>query len=69
MVSESDLPECFKPKLVPATMSEAELRATAEPRRQAMRMSRHATDADHVKHLHAATDEEVRTSPVVFQRC
>ena len=59
LVGESDLPECFKPKLVPATMSEAELRDTAKPRRQAMRLSRHASDEDHVKHLHAATDEEV----------
>ena len=24
-----------------------------------MRLSRHASDEDHVKHLHAATDEEV----------
>ena len=59
LVGESDLPECFKPKLVPATLSEAELRATAQARRQAMRLSRHASDDDHIKHLHAATDEEV----------
>ena len=59
LVGTSDKPLAFDAKVVPAVMTESELRATAEARRQAMKLSKQTMDQEHLEHLKAATQEEV----------
>ena len=59
LVGTSDLPEAFDPKIVPAKMTESELRATSVARRKAMLHSHRTTETEHASHLEKATAEEV----------
>ena len=59
LVGTSDLPDAFDPKIVPAKMTEEELRLTSQARRKAMSHSCRTMEAEHVEHLKKATTEEV----------
>eukprot|EP00439_Symbiodinium_sp_Y106_P035094 s7797_g4.t1 len=59
LVGTSDLPDAFDPKIVPAKMTEEELRLTSQARRKAMSHSCRTMEAEHVEHLEKATTEEV----------
>ena len=59
LVGTSDLPDTFDPKIIPAKMTEEELRLTSQARRKAMSHSCRTVEAEHVDHLEKATTEEV----------
>ena len=59
LVGTSDLPKPFDAKIVPATLSEQELRATAKARRQTLVQTGRPGDAEHVEHLVRSTLDEV----------
>eukprot|EP00439_Symbiodinium_sp_Y106_P005317 s10015_g1.t1 len=59
LVGTSDLLDAFDPKIVPAKMTEEELRLTSQARRKAMLHSCRTVEAEHVEHLKKATAEEV----------
>ena len=59
LVGTSDLPGAFDPKIVPAKMTESELRATSIARRTAMVHSHRTIETEHASHLEKATAEEV----------
>ena len=60
LVGTSDLPKPFDAKIVPATLSEYELRATAKARRQALVNLSRPSDKEHAEHLEQATEDEVK---------
>ncbi|CAE7211849.1 unnamed protein product, partial [Symbiodinium sp. KB8] len=59
LVGTSDLPQPFDAKIVPATLTEQELRATAKARRQTLVQTVRPGDAEHVEHLVRSTLDEV----------
>ncbi|CAE7552346.1 unnamed protein product [Symbiodinium necroappetens] len=59
LVGTSDLPKPFDAKIVPATLIEQELRATAKARRQTLVQTGRPGDAEHVEHLVRSTLDEV----------
>ena len=59
LVGTSDLPKPFDAKIVPATLSEQELRATARARRQTLVQTGRPGDDEHVEHLVRSTLDEV----------
>ena len=59
LVGTSDLPKPFDAQIVPATLTEQELRATAKARRQTLVQTGRPGDAEHVEHLVRSTLDEV----------
>ena len=56
-------PDCFEPKVKPATLSEEQLRASAVWRRKAIMQSKRtalSSEPEHVSHLDDASEEEVK---------
>ena len=56
-------PDCFEPKVKPATLSEEQLRASAVWRRKAIMQSKRtalSSEPEHVSHLDEASEEEVK---------
>ena len=59
IVGQHDTPACFKSKLKPAVITEAQLRESAEARREAMIMKSHQQESRVVKSLEETAREEV----------
>ena len=59
IVGQHDTPACFKSKLKPAVITEAQLRESAEARREAMILKSHQQESRVVKSLEETAREEV----------
>ena len=59
IVGQHDTPSCFKSKLKPAVITEAQLRESAEARREAMILKSHQQESHVVKSLEETAKEEV----------
>ena len=59
IVGQHDTPSCFKSKLKPAVITEAQLRESAEARREAMILKSHQQESHVVKSLAETAREEV----------
>ena len=60
LVGSHDEPSCYPSKIVPATLTETDLRDTAVWRRKALIQKRRENlDKDHAKHLETTADEEI----------